>query len=291
MPHLPAGQHVDYMFQTKTTQVWKQLFDEGKLNAAQSEFWRSRPAEALYDLQDDRDETKNLIFPPATRKTLDTLKRFRDAQREHALKIRDVGFLPEDEIHLRSAFRTPYELGHDAKMCPLERILATAELASSLTSEGVGKLGDTLKDDDSAVRYWSALGLLIHAGPLTLPSPPGGRGQGEGGAVTRNAATLRELLKDESPSVRVVAAEALGQYGTKDDVDASLKVLLELGHPTKNSIYVSLAALNALDRLGEKMRPALATLRDWPTQGTPADHRAAPGIARLLTKINKELKP
>jgi arylsulfatase A-like enzyme len=275
MPHLPAGQHVDYMFQTKTTQVWKQLFDEGKLNAAQSAFWRSRPAEELYDLQNDPDEVMNLIFLPSTGKTPDALKRFREAQLEHALKVRDVGLLPEDEIHRRSAFRTPYELGHDAKNYPLERILATAELASSLTSEGAGKLADTLKDDDSAVRYWSALGLLIHGG----------------GAVTRHAATLRELLKDESPSVRVVAAEALGQFGTKDDVDASLKVLLELGHPKKNSIYVSLAALNALDRLGEKTRPVLATLRDWPAEGTPADHRAVPGIARLLTKIKKELKP
>jgi uncharacterized sulfatase len=263
------------MFQTKTTQVWKKLFDEGKLNAAQSAFWKTRSPEELYDLVADPDEVKNLVAPSMTRQTLDILNRLRETHHQHALSIRDVGFLPEDEIHLRSALRTPYELGHDAKKYPLERILATALLASSLTPEGAGKLGVTLTDDDSAVRYWSALGLLIHGSS----------------AVTRKAATLRQLLKEESPSVRVVAAEALGQFGTKDDIDASLKVLLELGHPKKNSIYVSLAALNALDRLGEKTRPALATLRDWPAEGTPADHRAAPGIARLLTKIKMELKP
>jgi hypothetical protein len=104
-------------------------------------------------------------------------------------------------------------------------------------------------------------------------------------AVVGEAAALREALKDESPSVRVVAAEALAQFGSKEDLDASIKVLLEVGHPKKNSIYVSLASLNALDRLGEKARSALATLRTWPTEGTPAGHRAAPGIERLLVRI------
>jgi uncharacterized sulfatase len=269
MPHLPAGQHVDYMFQTKTTQVWKKLFDEGKLNPVQSAFWKTRSREELYDLAADPDEVKNLVAASMTRQTQDILERFRDAHHQHSLKIRDIGFLPEDEIHCRSAFQSPYELGHDAKKYPLQRILATAQLASSLTSEAPTKLAGTLKDDDSAVRYWSAMGLLIHGDA----------------AVTRNVATLRELLKDDSPSVRVAAAEALGQFGAKQDVDASFKVLVELGHPKKNSIYISLAALNVLDRLGSKTRPVLATLRDWPTEGTPADHRAAPGIARLLAKI------
>ena len=61
MPHLPAGQHLEYMFQTKTTAVWKKLYDAGKLNEAQSQFWKSpREPEELYDLQSDPDEVKNL---------------------------------------------------------------------------------------------------------------------------------------------------------------------------------------------------------------------------------------
>ena len=51
MPHKPYGQHVSYMFQTPTTQVWKRMFDEGKLNEAQSHFWKTKPAEELYDLK------------------------------------------------------------------------------------------------------------------------------------------------------------------------------------------------------------------------------------------------
>jgi arylsulfatase A-like enzyme len=273
LPHLPAGQHVDYMFQTKTTQVWKKLYDAGKLDGAQKLFWTSpRKPEELYDLQSDPDEVKNLAGSPEHQKVLVSMRK---AQRAQVLKIRDVGFLPEDEIHLRSALRTPYEMGHDKERYPLERILDMAERASSLQADAVPKLRAGLKADDSAIRYWSALGLLM-------------RGKD---AVTEHTAALRNLWKDESKPVRIVAAEALGQFGTKDDVAVSLKVLLEAGDPTKNSIYNSLAALNALDRLGEKARPALKELQAWPTQGTPAAHRAAPGIARLLAKINGQLAP
>jgi uncharacterized sulfatase len=267
MPHLPAGQHVDYMFQTKTTAVWKKLFDAGKLNEAQSLFWKApRAPEELYDLQSDPDEVKNLAGSPEHRKTLAKL---RQAQREHALKIRDVGFLPEDEIHMRSAPGSPYEMGHDAKKYPLENILDMAEIASFLQTDALPKLHDGLKAGDSALRYWAAMGMLM---------------RGKDG-VAKNTDALRGSLKDASPSVRIVAAEALAQFGGKDDAAASLAALVELGDPRKNSIYLSLAALNALDRLGEKALPALPALKDWPTEGMPASHRAGPGIARLLARI------
>ena len=45
------GQHLNYMWQTPTTRVWEQMFKDGKLNAAQSAFWKTKPAEELYDLR------------------------------------------------------------------------------------------------------------------------------------------------------------------------------------------------------------------------------------------------
>ena len=104
MPDLPAGQHVEYQFVTKTTQVWKNLFDAGKLNDAQGLFWKSpREPEELYDLQSDPDEVMNIA---ATPKGKAVIERFRKGLREHVLRIGDVGFLPEDEIHRRSAGST-----------------------------------------------------------------------------------------------------------------------------------------------------------------------------------------
>ena len=60
MPHLIYGQYLDYMFQTPTTRVWKQLYDAGKLKPPQTYFWETQAAEELYDLQNDPDEVKNL---------------------------------------------------------------------------------------------------------------------------------------------------------------------------------------------------------------------------------------
>ena len=47
-------------------------------------------------------------------------------------------------------------------------------------------------------------------------------------AVTAAGDQLRAALQDASPTVRVVAARALGQYGTADDLQAALPVLGEL---------------------------------------------------------------
>ena len=66
MPHKRYGQHVGYMFVTTTTQVWKRLFDEGKLNDNQSHFWKTNPPEELYDLKEDPDEVNNLAGSKAT---------------------------------------------------------------------------------------------------------------------------------------------------------------------------------------------------------------------------------
>ena len=157
MPHRIYGQHVAYMFETPTTQVWKRLFDDGKLSPPRTYFWKTKPAEELYDLENDPDEVDNLAGRPQYR---EILRRFQSAQQELAVRIRDVGFLPEDEIHTRSEGSTPYEMGHDPQRYPLDRILAAADLASSLRSEVEGQLRQKLGDQDTAVRYWAALGLL-----------------------------------------------------------------------------------------------------------------------------------
>ncbi len=266
MPELPAGQHVEYMFQTRTTQVWKKLFDAGKLNDAQSGFWKSpRSAEELYDLQTDPDEVKNLV---ATAKP-ELLDRFRKALREHALAIRDVGFLPEDEIHVRSGKQSPYEFGHDAKQYPLERIYAKADLATRETLPALATLRDDLADADAAIRYWAARALKRH-----------------GKAAV---AEFGLALRDASPSVRVVAAEALALHGNADESDLALKHLLKLADAKKNSFYVSMASLNALDRLTGKLRPYAAAIDALPTEASDATHRGAMGVGRLLTSIKAKM--
>ena len=87
-----------------------------------------------------------------------------EALRDQARAIKDLGFLPEGEIHSRSARSTPYEMGHDAEKYPFDRIMAAAEQASSVDANEPSHLNElmqALQDDDSAVRYWGAMGLLM----------------------------------------------------------------------------------------------------------------------------------
>jgi uncharacterized sulfatase len=269
MPHLIYGQHISYMFETPTTQVWKRLYDEGKLKPPKTYFWEPKPPEELYDLQNDPDEVNNLAKSPEHR---DVLERLRKAEQDWVRSVRDVGLLPEAEIHSRSKDSTPYEMGHDERRYPLERVLATAELASSLKPNALPELVKALDDTDSGVRYWAAMGLLMRGA------------EGVRGA----AAPLRKALGDAAPSVRVVAAEALGRFGAGEDLDKAVKTLVELAPPDKNGVYVAMAALNAIDRLGEKGKAARQALKGMSAADPTAPKRTAEYVPRLLKDLAGE---
>jgi len=267
MPHLPNGQHMAYMFETPSTVAWKKLFDEGKLDSVRAAFWLPRAPEELYDLQNDPDEIKNLADSPAHK---EILIRMRGALREHILAVRDVGLLPEGEIHERSRESTPYELGHDEKKYPLDRILNTAETASMLNPEALPALQNALeKDADSAVRYWAALGIRM-------------RGKD---AVTASEGLLRKALHDKSPYVRIVAAESLGLYGPDAGIDESLAVLLELADLSKQGYYIAVSALGAIDALGPRADRIRAAVVKLPRTDSSVHARMENSIPRLLESI------
>ena len=117
------------MFQTHTTRKWKELFDAGKLNEAQSRFWQTKPTEELYDLQNDPDEVNNLANDP---KHQAKLKELREALKGHVMKTRDIGFMPEGMFQRRAqqAGVTPYELAQ-SKAYDLPRIFDVAGKATA----------------------------------------------------------------------------------------------------------------------------------------------------------------
>lgn len=266
-PHVSQGQRVAYQFETPTTRVWRELFDQGKTTEAQSIFWRVPKApEELYDLQTDPDEVSNLAQSPAHRAILEKL---RAAQCEHLFKIRDVCLLPEGEIHSRSQGSTPYEMARDDTRYPLKRIVAAAELASNLEPGALPELKELLADADSAVRYWAALGFLMRAEK----------------AVAENEGSLQAALKDASPYVRIVAAEALGQHGRESARVSALTVLRELASPEKNGVFVSMSALAAIEALGAKGAPLHDFVRSLNPNGPSPDARFNSYMPRLIENI------
>ena len=271
MPHKPYGQYLDYMFQTPTTRVWHDLYHAGKLNAAQSIFWQTKPAEELYDLETDPDEVHNLA---RSKDHSDVMKRMRKAHRKWAAEIRDVGFLPEAEIHSRAGDDSPYEMGHDDSRYDFDTVFQAASAASRKGKKTTEKLAELIKSGDSAVRYWAAMGYLI---------------RGKNG-VRKGREALVAALEDKSPSVRIIAAEALGRYGRKREAKRSAEVLMQYADPAKNGIRHSMLALNALDVIGEHANPHKEAIADFARIDPKANSRMRNYANRLIGHILSDSK-
>lgn len=264
-PHVSQALGIDYQLQTPTTRLWRDLYRQGKTNAAQSLFWQTpRAPEELYDLTTDRDEVINLASKPEHRATLE---RLRAANVAHLTRIRDVCFLPEGELHSRSQGSSPYDVAHDDAKYPFARIYAAADLASNLEPAALPQLVPLTKDPDSAVRYWAVLGFLM-------------RGEA---AVRAHESLLVAALQDASPHVRVIAAEALARHGA--DPKPGLDALRELVPAGPNGFFVSLAAYNAIEGLG----PKAGALREYASKLSPQttlpDGRYASYIPRLIQNL------
>lgn len=268
MPHLSQAQHVTYQFETPTTRVWRKAFDEGKLTPEQSVFWKEpKAAEELYDLQSDPDEVHNLAAAP---EHAETLTKMRAAQENLALKIRDVGLLPEGEMHQRSEGTTPYDMAHDDRLYPLARILKAAGNASSMKSDSIADLKAGFADQDNAVRYWSAMGILM---------------RGKAG-IEAARQELTKAARDSSTHVQVAANWALAKYGNDYDRSAALPALARLANWSQHNVFTSMSALNAIGDLGDKAKPIAEQLKTLPAKGESPDGRFSGYVARLLADLN-----
>ena len=271
MPHRIYGQYIQYMFQTPTTQVWHDMFHAGKLNQAQSHFWKEKPAEELYDLETDPDEVNNLA---SSAKHREILEKMRKAHRDWEKEIRDVGFLSEGEFHRRSAGSSPYEMGHDAAKYDFDSVFAAADLATRKDAKDLPAIAKLLASDDSGVRYWGAQGLLIH-GQL---------------GVKAGGDELVKALEDSSPSVAVIAAEALGRFGSEDVRGKALDTLLQYANINESNVFDAILAANALDYLDEKAKSRLEDIKALPRKMKKPTNRTSNYVGNLLPKAISDLE-
>ena len=267
MPHLSQGQHVNYQFETPSTRVWRQLYDAGKLTPEQSIFWKvPKDPEELYDLQSDPDEVHNLAALP---EHAETLAKMHAAQEGLALNIRDVGMIAEGEMHHRAEGTTPYDMAHDDSMYPLARILKAAGAASSLKPDAMADLKAGFADKDSAMRYWSAMGILMRGGD----------------GVNAAHDEITQAAKDTSTYVQVAANWALAKYGSAAERAAALPALVSLANWSQHDVFTAMSALNAIGDLGDKAQPIISQLIELPAKGESPDGRFNGYVARLLADL------
>lgn len=273
-PQLDYGNFNAYMFETPTTRIWKEMFDAGKLNGAQSIFWQPKASEELYDLQQDPDEVHNLAADPAYK---EILTRLANAHADHVKQIRDIGFLPEEEFHRRCAelHITPYELGHDAKLFDLDAVFQMAQIATikQPTPENLQLLTEGLNSNDSGVRYWAVLGIQL-------------LGQAQ---VKLHHDKLVALMEDPIPCVAMVAEHTIALYSPmQTEVLIAINKLVQVVHHPESSAYEIVRALNYLDRLDEHAVLVGKLLQQNPIQSKDQMPRSPNYMDRMYDKIFKD---
>jgi hypothetical protein len=275
MPHRPHGQYVAYLFQTPSMAAWKRLYDSGKLQPPHAYFWEPKASEELYDLQNDPQETRNLATLAAHR---EILERMRSALDRHERDTRDVGFLPEYELH-RYPDTTVYERRLDPARYDFERIYAAAQRATD-RSVDYAQVRSSLADANPIVRYWAATGALV-------------RGKA---AVGTAVADLEKLLSDPEPGPRLVAAEALGRFGPAQFRDRAIAILVRDASPAAwpalppaSALYaaqLSLYTLNQFTGLSQDVEAQVAQLpKPWDVVPVLEMRRSATRLAATNAPI------
>jgi hypothetical protein len=229
---------MSYNWQHASMQAWEKLHVAGRLTGPPARFFAPRkPVEELYDVQRDPWQVHNLAADPAY---AGELARLRSALYAQMRSAGDLGLLPERELHARAAGMTPYDLATDARRNPLEELQRAADLANQLDPRRTGDLAALLKSPDAAIRWWGATGLLA----LRADAAP-------------EKAALTAALQDESPDIRITAAEALAQLGAADQTLPVLAAALRLDDP-----FARFSALLAARRLGPLARPLIPAIRE-----------------------------
>jgi hypothetical protein len=132
----------------------------------------------VYDLQNDPDEVHDLTSPEEIEKLpMATVGKLGKAILDHIFEIRDLGFLPEDELHQRTAGISPYSYvrsPNDLLLIRIGHYAWLAQPAQNMRGRGTGEekenqplfrlmethLTARLKHDEAAQRYWAALDLF-----------------------------------------------------------------------------------------------------------------------------------
>ena len=107
MPEKTYAQTINYMELMPTTQEWRRLHAEGKLEGPQKIYFsESKPVEELYDTEADPHEVVNLADSPEHQEVLLRLRRKHERWRQ---ETNDLGLIPEPELMERMRPGGKYE--------------------------------------------------------------------------------------------------------------------------------------------------------------------------------------
>ncbi|MCK5135020.1 MAG: sulfatase-like hydrolase/transferase [Bacteroidales bacterium] len=233
-------QHLAYLWRAPSMRSWEEAFKSGQCNEVQSRWWNSKPAEELYNTENDPWEVNNLADDPAYAEKLETMRK---ACLAMGASILDAGFIPEADRNIRAGSTPIYDYMRSDDV-PYGEIMAAAVLASENDPDHLDTFIELLDHDDSAIRYWAAQGLLLL-----------------GEEVRPAIKVIERAAYDESWNVSVTGAEILYLLGeTKSAIEAYNRVL-QCDEPMART-----HALNSIDHINGKpeefMSDCVSIIRD-----------------------------
>jgi len=219
MPFMPELRYIRYMEIAEIKQQMRKDLADKKLNPLQENLFEERPAEFLFDIENDVWETVNLADKSEYRKIL---KKFRKQLKDEIFGSRDIMFLSEYETGLISKTATPYEFRLDNLKYPLKKIYKAASLSGFRGKKTAAKQIKLLTSQNKIIRYWAVTGLLSQSPVILKPFfseiinamddnyPPV--------AITASAIAFQEFSNQ-------AAEENLKKFSNSENMDLSLMAI------------------------------------------------------------------
>jgi arylsulfatase A-like enzyme len=222
MPFMPEARYIRYMEIGDIKQIMRKDLEEGRLNPLQKGLFEHRPAEFLYDIEEDPWETNNLADD---RRMEPLLLEMRAALKEKIFASRDVLFLPEYEIGLLAAKTTPYAFRLDDKKYPLKEIYAAASLSGMRGKDIAKQQIKLLQSSNRVVRHWAALGLRSQNRKVLAPFK----------------AELVKAMADSYSPVAITASAINYDFFDNNTAEENLKKYIK-----DSNVHLALMAINYL---------------------------------------------
>ena len=141
-----------YRYKMLAYKEWYKLFQEGKLNDIQSQFFKSRLPEALYDIENDPYETQNLASSVEHQNKLLDL---RNILSNHVMNQPDLSFFPEPYF-LENGLENGLDFGQKNKEL-IKKLIQTANLSLEPYNEVKNEISEALDNKNPWVRYWGLI--------------------------------------------------------------------------------------------------------------------------------------
>lgn len=230
----PDGLQNNYRYRMLAFQEWRELFKKGKLTDEQSQFFKARPSEQLFDLSEDPHEVNDVSGHSDKQ---DILSKLRGKLQRKVKAINDLSFYPESHM-IDRALKNPLAFGQDHSE-EITKLVDVADLALLSFQKAKPKLVKVFQNGTEWEKYWASM-VCAQFGQKAKPL----------------SSHLKKMLSSKNLMLRMRAIEALALTEKIDPMPS----LIDIANVSESSVEV-LLILNTVtffrDHHGFKLNPKL----------------------------------